>query len=74
MKVSSKKYAVLNSGYKKLAVPVDFLPKLLEVAFIVDTTYTDGKEQISQVQEIDRVDIYNAIDLEMAIAEEKLKS
>lgn len=51
-----------------------FLPKLLEVAFIVDTTYTDGKEQISQVQEIDRVDIYNAIDLEMAIAEEKLKS
>ena len=67
------KYAVVNN-YKRMAVPVEFLPKLLEVAILVETSYDNGRDYISSVHDIDKVEIYDGEEFDIAIAEAKLKN
>ena len=68
-----KKYAVVNN-YKRLAIPVEFLPKLLKVAMLVETSYENGRDYVSGVHDIDKVEIYDGEEFDIAIAEHKLKS
>ena len=67
-----KKYAVVNN-YKRVAIPVDFLPKFLEVAVLVETSYEGGKDYISAALDIDKIEIYDGEQIDIAIAEAKLK-
>lgn len=71
---TGKKYAVVDTSYKKLAVPVEYLAELLERSFLVSTTYDDGKDRISEVADIDKVFLFDGIEIDQAIAESKLKA
>lgn len=67
-----KKYAVVNN-YKRIAIPVEFLPKFLEVAMLVETSYDGGRDHISAAHNIDKIEIYDGGEIDLAIAEAKLK-
>jgi hypothetical protein len=43
-----KTFAIINS-YQKLCVPIEFLPKLLQVGFMVETSYEDGKDSVKSI-------------------------
>jgi len=69
-----KKYAVINS-YKKLFVPVEFLPKLLDNCFMVETEYTaEGSDAIKSIELIDKCEFYSGEDIDLAEAFDKLGS
>lgn len=70
----NKKFAMINTSYKRLVVPIEFLPKLLDVAILVDTTYEDGKDRVSSVYEIDKMELVSSLEIDQAIAEEKLRN
>ena len=69
-----KKFAMINASYKRLVVPIEFLPKLLDVAILVDTSYEDGKDRVSGVHEIDKIELVSSLEIDQAIAEEKLRN
>lgn len=67
-----KKFAVINS-YKKLCVPIEFLPKLLDQCFMVETEYTsDGGDTIKSIEPIDKCEFFSGDDLDMAEAFDKI--
>jgi len=69
-----KKFAMINASYKKLVVPVDFLPKLLDVAILVETSYEDGRDRVCGVHDIEKIELVSGLEIDQAIAEEKLRS
>tara|TARA_B100001057_G_C22559122_1_gene836558 strand:+ start:295 stop:528 length:234 start_codon:yes stop_codon:yes gene_type:complete len=73
-KTNANKYALLDASYKKLAVPVEFLPMLLENAFLVETEYTDGEYEPVGIQDLRKVEIVDGISIDNAIAQQKLRS
>lgn len=73
-KVSAKKYALIDSSYKKLTVPVEFLPTLLENCFLTETEYQDGEYEPVGVMDIRKVEVVDGIAIEHAIAQQKLRS
>lgn len=69
-----KTYAVINS-YKKLCVPVEFLPKLLDNCFMVETEYTsEGGDAIKSIERIDKCEFHSGEDIDLAEAFDKLTS
>tara|TARA_B100000497_G_C7462882_1_gene285894 strand:+ start:443 stop:664 length:222 start_codon:yes stop_codon:yes gene_type:complete len=69
-----KKFAVINS-YKKLCVPVEFLPKLLDNCFMVETEYTgEGGDTIKNVEPIDKCEFFTGEEIDMAEAFEKIST
>lgn len=67
-----KKFAIINS-YKKIAIPVEELPRFVEYAFLVETSYSSGNDCISEVKAIDKVEFVDGEDIDLAIAEAKLR-
>ncbi len=69
-----KKFAVINS-YKKLCVPIEFLPKLLDNCFMVETEYSgEGRDSIKSIEPIDKCEFFDGEDIDMAEAVNKLST
>ena len=67
-----KKFAVINS-YKKLCVPVEFLPKLLDNCFMVETEYnSEGGDSIKSLEPIEKCEFFAGEDIDMVEAVGKL--
>tara|TARA_R110002074_G_scaffold192209_1_gene358054 strand:- start:42 stop:260 length:219 start_codon:yes stop_codon:yes gene_type:complete len=66
-----KKFAIINS-YQKLCVPVEFLPKLLQVGFMVETSYEDGKDSVKSIGEIEKCEFVDGCEIDLAEAVDKL--
>jgi len=69
--LKGKKFAVINS-YQRVAIPIEFLPKFLEVAMLVEVGYEDGKNIISGVDDLDKIEIYDGVQFDLAVAHKKL--
>jgi len=68
------KFALIDCNYKKLAIPVDFLPELLKHATLVETEYVDGEYEPIGVHSIRKFEVVDSIDIDHAIAQQKLRS
>lgn len=68
------KFALIDCNYKKLAIPVDFLPELLKHATLVETEYVDGEYEPTGIHSIRKFEVVDALDLENALAQQKLRS
>lgn len=68
------KFALIDCNYKKLAIPVDFLPELLKHATLVETEYVDGEHEPTGIHSIRKFEVVDALDLENALAQQKLRS
>jgi hypothetical protein len=68
------KFALIDCNYKKLAIPVDFLPELLKHATLVETEYVDGEYEPTGVHSIRKFEVVDALDIENALAQQKLRS
>ena len=66
----SKKYARIEH-YGKLCVPFSLLEKIVEEGYMVETTY--GEKGFSSIEPITKVELHDAEDVKMALAEKKLK-
>ncbi len=70
----AKKFALIDTNYKKLTVPMEFLPTLLENCFLTETEYQDGEYEPVGVFDIRKVEIVDGIAVDHAIAQQKLRS
>ena len=68
-----KKFAIVNS-YQKLSVPVEFLPKLLQVGFMVETSYEDGKDSVKSIGPIEKCEFITGEEIDIAEAVSKLST
>jgi|TARA_R110002074_G_scaffold392336_2_gene577780 hypothetical protein len=68
-----KKFAIVNS-YQKLCVPVEFLPKLLQVGFMVETSYEDGKDSVKSISDIEKCEFIDGEAIDLAEAVDKLSA
>lgn len=68
------KFALIDCNYKKLAIPVDFLPELLKHATLVETEYVDGEYEPTGIHSIRKFEVVDALDIENALAQQKLRS
>ncbi len=66
-----EKFAVIDS-YQKLCVPIDFLPKLLNEGFLIETEYTSDGDMVKAVKPIDKCNFIEGVDIDMAEAVGKL--
>lgn len=64
----SKKYAVIE-GYGKLVVPVSMLEKIASECFLGRTEYVDGKDHLTEVVPVGRVELIDAREIEDAKAQ-----
>jgi hypothetical protein len=65
MDFKHKNYARITS-YGDLLIPTNMLEKLVENAFIVRTSYTDGEDIISEITTVDKVALHDASELKAA--------
>jgi len=68
------KFALIDCNYKKLAIPVEFLPELLKHATLVETEYVDGEYEPTGVHSIRKFEVVDALDIDNALAQQKLRS
>jgi hypothetical protein len=69
-----KKFAVIKT-YKNLCVPVEFLPKLLDNCFLVETEYTsESGESIKAIEPIEKCEFHSGEEIDMAEAFDKISS
>lgn len=71
---SAEKFALIDCNYKKLAIPVEYLPELLKHATLVETEYVDGEYEPIGVHSIRKFEVVDSIDIDHAIAQQKLRS
>lgn len=70
-KAKSKKY-VRISTYGSIAVPIEMLESLVESGLLVSTTWENGKDTISSVNQITNVVVVDYEEIEAAIVQQRL--
>jgi hypothetical protein len=58
---------------KNMLVPMHLLEQIVAECYLVGTTYADGRDNINEVENIRKVEMYSQSDLDVAIAQQELQ-
>jgi hypothetical protein len=74
MKKAEKMYAMLPSSYgKNMLVPMHLLEQIVAECYLVGTSYADGEDNLKEVENIRKVQMFTQSDLDVAIAQQELE-
>jgi hypothetical protein len=74
MKKAEKMYAMLPSSYgKNMLVPMHLLEQIVAECYLVGTSYSDGEDNLKEVENIRKVQMFSQSDLDVAIAQQELE-
>lgn len=66
------KYAMLK-GYGSLAIPMDLLEEIARRSWIVNTTYKDSEEVLSNAEPVTNVQLIDETDIEACLVQMRLE-
>lgn len=73
-KKAEKMYAMIPSSYgKNMLLPMHLVEQIIAEAYLVGTTYADGRDNINEVEAIRKFEVFSQCDVDVAIAQQELQ-